>query len=113
MCPTRGETAAAFEPNGTMCRFSAQSWMIATPREDEQFNPWEASTILGEGCTQRGIGIIGPGLQLSLGLCAIAVIVYKTTAAMAATLRRLDLTASLLPCAFDGDYCLLRERFQL
>src|SRR5690242_15596090 len=82
MCPTRGETATAFGPNtGTMCRFSAQYWIIATPREARGSASGGSTTIFGRGCSLLASGIIDAGLQLSLALCAPAAIACNTTVA--------------------------------
>jgi len=81
MCPMRGETARAFGPNtGTMCRFSAQYWIIATPREASGSASGGSMTIFAGGSLVVS-GITGAGRQLSLALCAIAVVAHNTIAA--------------------------------
>src|SRR4026209_1780712 len=81
MCPARGETARAFAPNtGTRCRFSAQYWIIATPREASGSASGGSMTIFAGGSLASGI--TEAGRHLSVAFCATAVVAYKAMAAI-------------------------------
>src|SRR5271169_4377948 len=91
MCPTRGETARALGPNtGTRCRFSAQYWITATPREASGSASGGSMTIFAGGSVVAS-GITGAGRHLSLAFCATAVMAYKTMAATASRNVAFDL----------------------